>query len=273
MVLMGARVNLDTLGFLAVKVPRDPMACKESQDQRETLVLMDRKDPKEILEKMANQVGPETMDHWELKVNGALVEQMGIRANVVMMEHLGQMEIVAREDNLERRESKDPEETEVQEESQGSQAPVESREGRARLALMETQVRPAGLVLLVTEEMKGHLDQRDPKAREESKELQETEARWGRGELMVSREMALQDVQVSRVILDHVETLASRVVRERLDLKEMMETLESQDLITTNQAIQDQKEPKVTEDLMASRDLQGLLDHQELMNVKFWISS
>lgn len=78
---------------------------------------------------------------------------------------------------------------------------------------------------------------------------------------------------VSRVILGPVETLVSRVAREPLDPKEMTEMLEIQALITTNQGLQDLKEPKVTEDPRADRDLLGLPDHQELMNVKFWISS
>lgn len=68
-------------------------------------------------------------------------------------------------------------ETEDQEETWGSQDPVESRGGRAQLAPTETLASLAGMGLLATEEMKAHLDQRDPKDREESKELQETEAR------------------------------------------------------------------------------------------------
>lgn len=150
---------------------------------------------------------------------------------------------------------------------------MESRGGRVQLAPTETPVSLASLGLLATEEMKAPLDQRDPKDREESKELQETEARWGRGEKMVSQETAQQVVLVSRVILGPVETLVSRVAKEPLDPKEMTEIPEIQAPITTNQDLQDPKGPKVTEDLRADRDLLGLLDHQELTNVRFWISS
>lgn len=90
---------------------------------------------------------------------------------------------------------------------------------------------------------------------------------------MAPQEMALQVALVSRVIPDHVETLASRVARELPDPKEMTETLESRASITTSQGIPDLKGPKVTEGPMADRDLLGLPDHQELMNVRFWISS
>lgn len=90
---------------------------------------------------------------------------------------------------------------------------------------------------------------------------------------MVPQETVLKVAMASRVILDPGETLVNRAAREPLDPKEMMEMLEIQDLITTNQGLQDPKGPKVTEDPRANRDLLGLLDHQELMNVKFWISS
>lgn len=90
---------------------------------------------------------------------------------------------------------------------------------------------------------------------------------------MAFQEMALQVVMGSRVILGPVETLASRVAMERLDPKEMTEIPEIQAPITMNQGPQDLKEAKVIEDLRANRDLLGLLDHQEPMNVKFWISS
>lgn len=85
--------------------------------------------------------------------------------------------------------------------------------------------------------------------------------------------MELQVVLVSRDILGLAETLVSRVAREPLDPKEMTEIPEIQDPITTNQDLQDPKGPKVTEDPKAIRDLLGLQDHQELMNVRFWISS
>lgn len=90
---------------------------------------------------------------------------------------------------------------------------------------------------------------------------------------MVPQETAQQVALVSRVTLGPVETPVSRVEREPLDPKEMTESPAIQALITMNQGIQDLKGPKVTEDPKAIRDLLGLLDHQELMNVKFWISS
>lgn len=174
---------------------------------------------------------------------------------------------------MERRGSRVPVGTEDQEETRGSQDPVESRGGRAQLAPTETLARLAGMGLPATEEMKAHLDQRDPKEREESKELRETEARWGSGEKMVSQETAQQVALVSRVTLGPVETLVSRVEREPLDPKEMTESPASQAPITGNQGIQELRGPKVTEDPRADRDLQGLLDQQDLMTVKFWISS
>lgn len=90
---------------------------------------------------------------------------------------------------------------------------------------------------------------------------------------MVRQEMVPRAVLVSRVILGPVETLVSRVVKELLDPKETTEIPEIQAKITTSQDLKDLKGPKVTEDPRASRDLLGLPDHQELMNVKFWISS
>lgn len=273
MELMGARVNPGTLDFRAVKVLLDLMVCKESRDQKETQALMGRKENQENLVVVANQAGLATMDHWDLRGTVALVEQMGTKESAAMMEQLDQMETAAIEDKWERRENKGPVETEVQEVTRVSQDPEESRGGRAQLAPTETLASLADPVLLATEEMKAHLDQRELKDREESKELQETEARWGRGEKMVSKEMVLLAAQVSRVILGLVETLVSRVARELLAPKEMMETLEMPALITSNQEVQVLKGPKVTEALTATRDLLGLLDHQEPMNVKSWISS
>lgn len=174
---------------------------------------------------------------------------------------------------MERRESKDLVGTGVPEEMRGSQDPVETRGGRAQLAPTETLASLARPGLLATGEMKAHLDLKGKKDREESKELRETEARWGKGEKMVLQEMALQVVLVSRVIPGPAETLVSRVSGEPLDPKETMETPENQAQITPTQDLQDLKGPKVTEDPRAIRDLLGLLDHQELMNVKFWTSS
>lgn len=273
MELMDARVRLVILDFPAVKDLPEQMVCRESLDQRETPVRMDRKEQKEILEKMVIQDRLETMAHWDLGVIGALAELMGTKGSVVMMASLDQMDLAGREEQLGRRGSKVPVETEVQEENQGSQDPAESRGGRAQLAPTETLASLARSGLLATEEMKDHLDQREPKDQEESKELRETEARWGRGEKMESREMAPSVVMVSRVILAPAETLVSRAQGEPLDPKEMTEMPEIQALITTNQGFQDLKVPKVTEDLKAARDLQGLPDHQEVMNVKFWTSS
>lgn len=106
----------------------------------------------------------------------AHLEQMETKANVVMMVTLDQMVLVEREVNLERKGSKVLVETEVQEERRVSRDRVESKEGRVQLAPMETLVSPANKGLLATEVMRAPLDQRDPKGRGESKELQETEA-------------------------------------------------------------------------------------------------
>lgn len=129
-----------------------------------------------------NREGPETTAHWDPRVIVALLETTGTKESAVMMAYRDRMDLAATEAQLERRASKVPVETEVQEESQGSQDPVENRGGRAQLAPTETLANLAGLGLLATEGMKAHLDQRDPKDQEESRELQETEARWGRGE-------------------------------------------------------------------------------------------
>lgn len=131
-----------------------------------------------MLEETVNQEGLETMDLWDLRVIRALVELTGTKESVVTMAHLDQMAVAAREEQSERRASKVPVETEGPEANRGSQDPVESRGGRAQLDPTETPVSQEGPGRLDTEEMKAHLDQRDPRDREESKELQETEARW-----------------------------------------------------------------------------------------------
>lgn len=226
-----------------------------------------------ILEKMANQEDLETMAHWELRVNAAHLELTEIKENEATMVQPDQTGLEERKANLERKGSKVLVGTEAPEEKQASQDPVESKEGRAQLAPTETPVSLVNKGLLATEGTRASLDQRDPKGQEESKELQETEASWGSGEKMVPQETAQLVVMVSRVILDLVETLASRAVRGPQDPKETMENPEIQALTTTNRGFQDLKGPKATEDLRASRGLLDLLDHQELMSVKFWISS
>lgn len=222
---------------------------------------------------MASQEGPETTAHRDLRGRAALPETTGTKESAAMMAHRDQMDAPAKREYLERRASKVPVATEVQEETRGIQDPVESRGGRAQLAPTETLVRTADPDLLATEEMKDQLDQKDPKGREESKELRETEARWGPGEKTARQEMELKVVMVSRVILDNVETLVSRVAREPLDPKETTETPENQAPTTMNQDVQDLKGPKVTEEPRANRDLLDHPDQQEVMNVKFWISS
>lgn len=98
MELMEVRVKLVTLGFPAVKVLLDQMVNRESQDQREMLVLMDRKEQKEILEETANQEGLENMGSWDLRVIRVLVEPMGTKESAVMMVYQDQMEVVEREE-------------------------------------------------------------------------------------------------------------------------------------------------------------------------------
>lgn len=66
-----------------------------------------------------------------------------------------------------------------------NQDPEETRGGRAQLAPTENPVSLERADLLDTGGMKARLDLKDPKDREESKELRETEASRGRGEKMV----------------------------------------------------------------------------------------
>lgn len=229
-----ARVNLVSLDLLAVKALLDKTARRESMDQRETLALMELKEKKEIPGGTANQDDLETMDHWAQRVIQALVVLTGTKESAAKMDYQGMMDLRARKGYLERRGSKVPVETEAQEENRGIQDPVENKGGRAQLAPTAPPVKLASPGLPGTEEMKAKPDQKDPEGREESKELQETEALWERGEQMVLQEMAQKVVMVSRVILGPVETRVSRVAGGRLDPKEMMASPEIQAPIITN---------------------------------------
>lgn len=95
---MDAKVKMVSLVFPAVKDLPDQTACRETLDQRETLVLTDRKEKKEIPEMTVIQEGLETTAHWDLRVSGALAETTGTKENAVMMAHQDRMEIAARED-------------------------------------------------------------------------------------------------------------------------------------------------------------------------------
>lgn len=176
MELMDERESLVILVFPAVKGLRGQMVCKESLDQRETLVLTDKKEKRVILEELENQDVRETTAHWDHREIVAHLEQTETKANAVTMEKLVKMAVEEREVRLERKGSKVLVETEAPEESWVIQDPLESKEGRAQLAPMETLVSPANKVLLATEATRAPLDQRGPKGLEESKELQETEA-------------------------------------------------------------------------------------------------
>lgn len=176
MELMDERERLVILVFPAVKGLRGQTVYKASLDQRETLALTDRKEIRVILEEPVKQVVLETtalLDHREIVAH---LEQTGTKANEATMVKLVQMAAEEREVKLERKGSKVLVETEAPEERRVNQDPGESREGRAQPAPTETLVSRGNKVLLATEAMKAPLDQRDPKGREESKELQETEA-------------------------------------------------------------------------------------------------
>lgn len=270
---MDAKESLVILVFPAVKVLLGQTVFKESLDQKAMLVPMDKKETRVILEVTVNQGVLETMAHWEHRENVDHPEQMVTKANVVMMGHLDKMAFVEREVKLERKGSKVLVETEAQEERRVNQDPVESKEGRVQLDLTETLVSLENRVLLATEATRDPRDQRDPKAREESKELRETEASLESEEKMEPSEMVLWVVTVFRVILASVEKMGSLAVREPQDPKETMESPEIQAQITVSLGLPGLRGPKATEDLRAERDLLGLVDLQDLMNVKFWTSS
>lgn len=176
MELMDERERLVILVFPAVKGRRGQTVYKASLDQRETLALTDRKEIRVILEELENQDVLETMALWDHREIVAHLEQMVTKVNVVTMVKLVKTVAEEREVKLERKGSKVLVETEAPEERRVSQDPGESKEGRAQPAPTETLVSPGNKVLLATEAMRAPLDQRDPKGREESKELQETEA-------------------------------------------------------------------------------------------------
>lgn len=176
MELMDARESLVMQVFPAVKVLLGPTVYKASLDQRETLVLTGRKETRVIEEAMVNQGVLETTAHWVHRENAAHLERMETKANVAMMVKLDKTAFEEREVRLERKGSKGLVETEAQEETRVSQDPEESREGKDQLAPTETLVSLANKVLLATEATRAPPDQKDPKGREESKELQETEA-------------------------------------------------------------------------------------------------
>lgn len=191
MELMDARENLVILVFLAVKGLRGQTVYKEIKDQKETLALTGRKEKRVILEMMVHLDVLEIMAHWDHREIVASLDKAETKVNVVMMVILDQMVLAEIKVKLERKGSKVLVETEVQEENRVTQDPLESEEERAQLAPMEPLATLANRVLLVTEVTRVPLDQRDLKGREESKELQETEARWGSGETMVLLEMVL----------------------------------------------------------------------------------
>lgn len=198
---------------------------------------------------------------------------MGTKDSGVMMEHLDRTASGETKEPQERKENKEPVETEDQEEIWVTQDLVEIRAERVHLEPMESLVTSAGRGLQDTEEMRAPPDQRAPKDQEESKELLETEARSETGEKMGHQEMELKVAMVSRVTPAHEGALESRAGRELRDPKEMTESLETLAWTTTPQDSQGTKEPKVTEDLKETRDQLGLPDLQELMIVRFWISS
>lgn len=174
--LMDERERLVILVFPAVKGLRDQMVYKASRDQRETLALTDRKEIRVILEKLEKEDVLETTALLDHRETVAHLEQTETKANAATMVKLEQMAAEEKEVKLERKGSKVLVETEAPEERGVNQDPGESKEGRAQPAPTETLVSPGNKVLLATEAMRAPLDQRDPKGREESKELQETEA-------------------------------------------------------------------------------------------------
>lgn len=270
---MAGRVKAVSLVSPAVKGSPDPMACRADSVLKETPAPTDRRALREILERMASPEELEAMGPWDPRATEGPAEPMGTRESAAMMAHPEQMDPAETGATAGRRASRVPVETEEREEGWGSQDLAENRGGRGHLGPTETQACLEEPGLLDTEEMKDHLDRRGPKDHEGSKELQETEARWERGERTVSKETEQRVAMVSRDTLVHVETRATRVAREHRDPKEMTESPGSQAQITTCRGIQDPRALKVTEDLREDRDHWDLLDTQELMNVKFWTSS
>lgn len=145
---------------------------------------MDRRERKETQGKTANQEGPGTTDVQDPMVSQDPEELTATKERAEMMDLLGLMESLATEEPLVKRVSKGYAGTGDQEEIWETQAPVESQVEKDRLAEMENLAEPARSGHLATEGTKAHPDSRVLKAREESKALQETEGRWGRGEKM-----------------------------------------------------------------------------------------
>lgn len=87
------------------------------------------------------------------------------------------------------------------------------------------------------------------------------------------QEMEQRAVMVSRVIPGPGEIQEHLVEKEPLDPREMMESQVTLDQIMTDQDHLGLKEPRVTEGLKEILDHQDHLGRQELMNVRFWISS
>lgn len=176
MELMDARVIQDSLVFPAVKDLQDQMAHRENLVQREILVPMEPKQLKVSLEGMEKLGDQGTMALQVSRETWAHEEPMGTKESGVMMAHQDLMDHGEMEVRQERRVSKVPVVTGAQKEMKGIQGLEESLAERVHLALMEIQVSLGRQGHQGTEEMRAHLDQRDLKDQEESKELLETEA-------------------------------------------------------------------------------------------------
>lgn len=90
---------------------------------------------------------------------------------------------------------------------------------------------------------------------------------------MDHQEMEQRAAMVSRVILGPGEIKEHLVEKEPLDPREMMESQVNLDQIITDQDQMGLEDPKVTEDRKEDLDQKENLGLQELMNVRFWISS
>lgn len=169
--------------------------------------------------------------------------------------------------------NKDPEETEEQGESPAIQDPVGSQDGRDLLEPTEIQVSLVGQGFQVTVEMKDKLDQRAREDPEASKELQETEDLWARGEKMVLLVTELSGVMDTRAIVARKDCLESQELQARPGPKETMESQETPDWITLREDAQDREERKDTEVPRAQLALPDHLDLLDLMIVRSWTSS
>lgn len=180
--LMVARVKQGFLVLPAVKDLLDQTAHKEITAPRETPVLTEPKVLKVTLDLTETLDDQGTTAQLDPRANEDPQESMETRESGVMMAHLDQMDPVETEVQPERGVNKVPVVTEGLEETRESLDLGGSRAGRDPLAPTEIRVSLAGRGLQDTGETRAHLDLRDPRGQEESKDRKETKARSARGE-------------------------------------------------------------------------------------------